>query len=68
LHSCYLIAKADGRRRVARLETLTEITFLKEGNKFAPSALISIMLAVETKKVNWATWFSQKLQNEIIAI
>jgi hypothetical protein len=42
--------------------------FLKQGNKFAPNALISIMLAVETEKVNWATWFSQKLQNEIIAI
>jgi hypothetical protein len=26
------------------------------------------MLVTEKEKVNWATWFSQKLQNEIIAI
>jgi len=26
------------------------------------------MLAVKKEKVNWATWFSQKLQNEIIVI
>jgi len=41
---------------------------LRQGNKFAPSALISTMLAVKKEKVNWATWFSQKLQNDIIVI
>jgi hypothetical protein len=45
-----------------------EIMFFRQGNKFAPSALISIMLVVEKEKMKWATWFSQKLQNEIIAI
>ncbi len=67
-HSRYLIAKVDGKWKVARLEALTEIMSFKQGNKFAPSALISTMLVAEKEKVNWAFWFSQKLQNKIIAI
>jgi len=55
-------------RKVIRLEALMEIMPFKQGNKFALGALISTMLAIEKEKVNWATWFSQKLQNEIIAI
>jgi hypothetical protein len=45
MRSCYLIAKVDGKRKVTRLETLTEIMSFRQGNKFVPSALISIMLA-----------------------
>jgi hypothetical protein len=68
LHSISLIAKADGKQKVARLEALTKIMSFKQGNKFAPSALISTMLAIEKEKVNWASWVSQKLQNKIITI
>jgi len=68
LHSCYLIAKIDGRQKVAILEAMTEIMSFRQGNKFVPSALISTMLAAEKEKVNRATWYSQKLQNEIIII
>jgi hypothetical protein len=67
-HSGYLIAKVDGRQKLARLEALMEIMYFKQGNKFAPSALISTMLTIEKEKVNWAAWISQKLQNEIIVI
>ncbi len=45
-----------------------EIMPLRQRNKFVLGALISTMLAIKKEKVNWATWFSQKLQNEIIAI
>jgi hypothetical protein len=45
-----------------------EIMSFRQGNKFPPSALISTMLTIEKEKVNYAIWFSQKLQNEIIAI
>jgi hypothetical protein len=54
LHSRYLIAKIDGRRKVVRLEALMEIMFFRQGNKFAPCALISTMLVVEKERVNWA--------------
>ncbi len=67
-HSRYLIAKANGKRKVAKLEALTDIMSFKQGNKFAPGALISTMLATKKEKVNWASWVSQKLQNKIIAI
>jgi hypothetical protein len=53
-----LIAKEDGRRKVAKLEALTEIMSFKQGNKFALGALISTMLAVEKEEVNWIIWFS----------
>jgi hypothetical protein len=55
-------------RKVTRLEALMEIMPLRQRNKFVLGALISTMLAIKKEKVNWATWFSQKLQNEIIAI
>jgi hypothetical protein len=51
-HSRYLIAKVDGKHKVTRVEALTEIMSFKQGNKFAPSALISTMLATEKEKVN----------------
>jgi hypothetical protein len=40
-----LIAKADGKQKVARLEALMEIMSIKQGNKFVVGALISTMLA-----------------------
>lgn len=51
-----------------RLEAPMEIMSFRQGNKFPPSALISTMLTIEKEKVNYTIWFSQKLQNEIIAI
>ncbi len=46
----YLIAKANGRRKVAKLKALMEIMSFRQGNKFA-SALISTMLATKKEKV-----------------
>jgi hypothetical protein len=66
--SRYMIAKANGRQKVARLEAPTDIMSLRQGNKFVLGALILTMLVVEKEKVNGVVWFSQKLQNEIIAI
>jgi hypothetical protein len=63
-----LIAKTNGKRKVAKLEALMEIMSFKQRNKFALGALISTMLVAKKEKVNWAVWFSQKLQNDIIAI
>ncbi len=60
--------KANSKWKVARLKTLMKIMSFKQGNKFAPSAPISKMLATKQEKVNWVSWFSHKLQNEIIAI
>jgi hypothetical protein len=62
----YLIV--DGKRKVAKLEAQMKIMSFKQGNKFAPCALISTMLVAENKKINWVSWFSQKLQNKSIAI
>jgi hypothetical protein len=53
-----LIAKINGKWKVTRLEALTEIMSFKEGNKFAPSVLISTMLVAEKEKVNYVAWFS----------
>jgi hypothetical protein len=39
-------------RKVARLEALMEIMSFKQGNKFAPSTLISTMLVIKKEKVN----------------
>lgn len=66
--SSYLITKANGKWKVARLEALTEIMSFRQRNKFAPGVLISTMLVAEKEEVNQVVWFSQKLQNEIIAI
>ncbi len=38
-HSGYLIAKANGRWKVARLEALTKIMFFRQGNKICSSCL-----------------------------
>jgi hypothetical protein len=51
--SRYLIAKVDGKRKVAKLEALMEIMSFKQGNKFVPNVLISTMLVVEKERVNW---------------
>lgn len=48
----YLKTKTNGRWKVAKLKTLMEIMSLKQGNKFAPSVLISTMLAIDKEKVN----------------
>jgi hypothetical protein len=40
----------------------------RQGNKFVLGILISMMLVAKKEEVNWVVWFSQKLQNEIIAI
>jgi hypothetical protein len=53
-----LIAKANGKWKVARLETLMEIVSFGQGNKFALGVLILTMLVVEKEKVNLASWFS----------
>jgi hypothetical protein len=43
-------------RKVAKLEALMKIMSFKQGNKelnkFAPTTLISIMLAIEKEKIN----------------
>jgi hypothetical protein len=39
-----------------------------QGNKFALGSLVSVMLVVEKELMDWATWFSLKLQNELVAI
>jgi hypothetical protein len=44
-HLGYRIAKVDGRHKLAIFKALTEIMSFKKGNKFAPGALISTMLA-----------------------
>ncbi len=49
--SWYLIAKTNGRWKVAILETLMEIMSFKQGNKFAPGVLISTMLVAKKEKV-----------------
>jgi hypothetical protein len=56
-----VIAQADKKARVERLETLTKILTFCQGNRFAPSSLVFVMLAIGKGPVNWATWFSQKL-------
>jgi hypothetical protein len=56
-----LIAKTNGRQKVARLEAPTDIMSFRQGNKFSFCALISTMLAVKKEKINGVVWFSQKL-------
>ncbi len=51
-HLGSLIAKADGKRKVARLEALMEIMSFRQGNKFAQGALISTMLVTEKEEMN----------------
>jgi hypothetical protein len=66
--SSYLIAKANGKWKVVKLEALTKIMSFRQRNKFVPSVLISMMLPTEKEEMNWVVWFSHKLQNVIIAI
>jgi hypothetical protein len=68
LKSGYLIAQANKKAEVEKLKTLTEILMFHQGNKFALSSLVSMMLVVEKEPMDWATWFSLKLQNELVAI
>jgi hypothetical protein len=58
LRSRYLIAKVDGIWKVTRLEALTEIMSFRQGNKFDPTTLISIMLIAKKEKLNCVAWFS----------
>jgi hypothetical protein len=53
-----LIAKVDGRWKVTRLEALTDIMSFRQGNKFAPGALILTMLVAKKEKVNCVAWYS----------
>jgi hypothetical protein len=53
-----MIAQADRKAKVRRLETLTKILTFRQGNRFAFSSLVSMMLIVEKELMNWATWFS----------
>ncbi len=66
--SRYVTAQANGKARVGRLETLTEILTFRQGNRFALCFLIYVMLTVEKEPINQATWFFQKLQNELIVV
>lgn len=50
-----------------KLVTLTKVVTLKQGNNYALGAFISIFQAIEKGTVNQGAWFTQKLQNEIIA-
>jgi hypothetical protein len=43
------------------METLMEILTFRQGNMFASISLVFVMLVVEKKPINWATWFSHKL-------
>jgi len=64
----YLIAQANKKAEVKRLKALIEILMFHQGNKFALGSLVSMMLAVEKEPMDWATWFSLKLQSELVAI
>jgi len=68
LCSRYLIAKENGKQKVARLEALMEIMSFGRGNKFGPSVLILTMLAIEKEKVNSTSWFSLKLQKKLLLL
>jgi hypothetical protein len=44
-----------------KLEALTKILILRQGNKYAHGTLVAIIQDVEEGEVNWAMWFAQKL-------
>jgi len=52
LKSRYVIAQANGKARVERLEALTEILTFHQGNRFALCFLISVMLPTEKEPIN----------------
>jgi hypothetical protein len=68
IKSRYLIAQVNGKVRVRRLKTLTEILTFRQSNNFAPGFLVSMMLVAEKELANWVAWFSQKLQNELVVV
>ncbi len=51
LKSRYVIAQANGKVRVRRLETLTKILTFHQGNRFALGFLIFVMLIVEKEPI-----------------
>jgi len=51
-HSSYLICKANGPLKVMRLESLIEILTFRQGNKYAPGALVVVIQAIEEGEVN----------------
>jgi len=63
-----VIAQADEKAKVGRLETLIEILMFRQVNMFTPSSLVFVMLVAEKEPVNWVAWFSQKLQNELVVV
>lgn len=63
-----MIAQADEKAKVGRLETLIEILMFRQVNMFTPSSLVFVMLVAEKEPVNWVAWFSQKLQNELVVV
>jgi hypothetical protein len=47
-----VIAQADKKAKVKKLEALTEILTFCQGNRFAPSSLVFVMLVIEKGLVN----------------
>jgi hypothetical protein len=50
--SRYVIAQANGKARVGRLEALTKILTFCQGNRFVLCSLISMMLTTEKELIN----------------
>ncbi len=63
-----MIAQANEKAKVRRLETLIEILMFRQVNVFALGSLIFVMLVAEKELVNWVAWFFQKLQNELVVV
>jgi hypothetical protein len=66
LHSRYLIAKAYGKWKVARLEALTKIMSFKQRNKFAPGALFSKMLATKKERLIGLLGFPKSYKTRLL--
>jgi hypothetical protein len=47
-----VIAQADRKAKVGRFEALMEILTFHQGNRFACSFLVSIMLAIDKEPIN----------------
>jgi hypothetical protein len=52
--SSYLIYKTNGPLKVMRLEVLTEILVIRQGNKYAFGALVVVIQVVEEGEMNVA--------------
>ncbi len=63
-----MIAQVDEKEKIGVLEELTKILTFCQGNKFAHSSSILVMLVAEKEPMNWVAWFYQKLQNELVTI